>query len=100
MGDSQNSDQAQPQPSTQGAHEAPSSAAQRDTREQVKVVLENHIGRGRRGLRSRFFKDVLDTAHIDQATEMFTKLSAKGCPKEQAQELSILVLYDIVILLG
>ena len=100
MGDSQNSDQTQPQPSTEGVHETPSSAAQRETWGKVKVVLENHIERGREGLRSRFFKDVLDTAYIDQATEMFTKLSEKECPKEQAQELSILVLYDLVILIG
>ena len=71
-----------------------------EVKEKVKGVLEDHIGRQRGGLKRMFFEGALDTALIDQATEMFTKLMDKKCSKEQALSLSILVLYDLVILIG
>ena len=106
MGDNQDSDQ----PSTQDVHRQngniaiPSSAAQPDTmeevKEKVKGVLEGHIGKQRGGLKRMFSEGALDAALIKQATEMFTKLRDQKCPNEQALSLSILVLYDLVILIG
>ena len=70
------------------------------TRQKVKGVLEHHIGEERGGLKRRFFKDKLGADHIDQATKMFAELGTKGCSNELALSLSILVLYDLVILIG
>ena len=106
MGDNQGSDQTRPRPSMQDVHErsgnieTPPPAASPETREKVEHVLVNHIERERGGLKSRFFTGALGTAHINQATKMFTELKAKGCTKELALNLSILVLYDLVILIG
>ena len=110
MGGNQNSDQTQPRPSIQSTNvrigniAIPSSAAQLETMEDVKEkvgrVLEDHINNQRRGLKLRFFKDGLDTTIIDQATKMFTELTEKKCSKELALSLSILVLFDLVILIG
>ena len=100
----QNSVLTRPRPSVQDVHKrngnngAPSPAAQSEIESDVEKELRRHIDEEREGLKSRFFKD-LDAARIDQATKMFTEL-AKECPREKALNLSILVLYDLVILIG
>ena len=82
-----------------GKHRAPSLGAQSEIESEVEKELRDHIENERAGVKSRFFKD-LDAARIDQATKMFTELEAKKCPRKEALNLSILVLYDLVILIG
>ena len=83
-----------------GGHDSTKHLLEKLAADKIKSVLENHIGMERGGLKSRFFKGVLDISHIDQATEMVTKLRAKQCSQELALSLSLLVLYDLVILIG
>lgn len=65
----------------------------------VRDVLNGHT-KERRGLETFFYKDGLSEDHIKQAGKMFVELERKGCSKELAQNLSILVLYDLVMLIG
>ena len=65
----------------------------------VRETLEGHI-KERGGLKERFYKGGPSEDHIKQAEEMFEKLEKKGCSNELALSLSILVLYDLVILVG
>ena len=102
----QNSVLTRPRPSVQDVHKrngnngAPSPAAQSEIESKVEKELRRHIEKERGGLKSRFFKGALDAARIDQATKMYKKLEEEKCPTEQALNLSILVLYDLVILVG
>ena len=65
----------------------------------VRDVLNGHT-KERGGLEKIFYKGGLSEDHIKQAGEMFVELQRKGCSKELALNLSILVLYDLVILIG
>ena len=102
----QNSVLTRPRPSVQDVHKrngnngAPSPTAQSEIESDVEKELRDHIDKEREGLKRRFFNGDLDAARIDQATKMFTKLRAKECPRKEALNLSILVLYDLVILIG
>ena len=78
-----------------GKHRAPSPTAQSEIEKELRV----HIEKRWKVVNGRPPKD-LDAARIDQATNMFTELKAEGCPEGKALNLSILVLYDLVILIG
>ena len=67
--------------------------------ELVRGTLEGHF-KERRGLKKRFYEGGPSSDHIKQAEEMFEELAKKGCSTELARLLSILVLYDLVILIG
>ena len=102
MGDKRNSDRMQPKPSVGEVHgrnrniETTSSDAHP---EEVRVTLEGHINE-KLGLKEWFYKDGLSADHMNQAMKMFAELKKKGCPTELALSLTILVLYDLVILVG
>ena len=102
MGDKRNSDRMQPKPSVGEIHrrnrniETTSSNAQP---EGARATLEGHI-KEKCGLKVWFYKDGLSADHINQAMKMFVELKKKGCTTELALSLTILVLYDLVILVG
>ena len=83
----------QPEPSVGEVH------GQNAHPEGVRVTLEGHINE-KLGLKEWFYKGGPSEDHIKQAEEMFEKLKKKGCSTELALSLSILVLYDLVILIG
>ena len=84
----------QPEPSVGEVH-----GQQNAHPEEVRVTLEGHINE-RLGLKEWFYKDGLSADHMNQAMKMFVELKKKGCSTELALSLTILVLYDLVILIG
>ena len=92
----------QPEPSVAGVYERygnieiTSSDAQP---EPVRDALEGHIME-REGLEKIFYKGGLSADCMNQAMKMFVELKKKGCTAELALSLTILVLYDLVILIG
>lgn len=67
---------------------------------QIKKMLEAFITTEKKGLSERFYTSGISDSVAEKAKTVAQGLIQMKCPREAAQYLSTLILYDIAILIG